>query len=135
LGRGRGGDRQLPDPAIRPRRAGQVPDRSALGRDPVRLVAAGRLKRRDQKFTEPGALSSPASADLRLPPIALRDGFDLLASRARCIGEAMASQVRAQEVPNGDVRKERTNSFRSSSYIWSSWTKVPPPTMRPPVAP
>ena len=43
LGRRRRADRQLPDAAVRPRVARQVPDRPALRRDPVRLVAAGRL--------------------------------------------------------------------------------------------
>src|SRR5919201_4352184 len=37
-----------------------------------------------KSFTEPGALSSPVSVDLPLPRRALRDRFDLLASRARC---------------------------------------------------
>jgi hypothetical protein len=39
--------------------------------------------RADQKFTEPVALSSTASADLPLPGTAFGLGFDLLALRAR----------------------------------------------------
>src|SRR5207245_5393003 len=109
LGRRRGGGHELPDAALRPRDPGQIPDRPALGRDPVRLVAARRLASGpDQKFTEPGALSSPVPTDLRLPPSALRDGFDLLASRARCRRETRASKDRAQEVREGEVRKVRT---------------------------
>jgi hypothetical protein len=39
---------------------------------------------RDQKLTEPVALSSTASADFPLPGTALRSDFVLLALRARC---------------------------------------------------
>jgi hypothetical protein len=42
----------------------------------------------DQKFTEPVALPSTSPGNLRLPPTALRSGFDLLALRARCKGDA-----------------------------------------------
>ena len=38
-------DDQLPDARLRQRQPGQVPDRPALGRDPVRLLAQGRLRR------------------------------------------------------------------------------------------
>jgi hypothetical protein len=40
------------------------------------------------KFSEPGALSSTAPTNFRLPPTAYRSGIDLLASRARCKGES-----------------------------------------------
>jgi hypothetical protein len=56
---------------------------SAKARRNSRLCRA--LQRRsDQKFTEPVALSSTFPVNLRLPPIALGSGFDLLAPRARC---------------------------------------------------
>ncbi len=55
-------------------------------------------------FTEPVALSSPASVDL--PPsglaafcvLALRSGFDLLALRTRCEGEGTAWRTAAARV-------------------------------------
>ena len=49
---------------------------------------AGQSSDPDQKFTEPVALSSTSPVNLRLPPTALRSGFDLLALRARCKKEA-----------------------------------------------
>ena len=52
---------------------------------PVPLVSfADGRNASDQKFTEPVALSSTASADLPLPGTALRSDFVLLALRARC---------------------------------------------------
>ena len=50
-----------------------------------------RVTIRDQKFTEPVALSSTASADLPLPGTALGCDFDLLALRARCKQHTNAS--------------------------------------------
>src|ERR671937_1555066 len=49
-----------------------------------------------KSFTEPGALSSTASADLPLPRRALRDRFDLLASRARCRRDPRGQYPEAQ---------------------------------------
>ena len=43
-------------------------------------------KRKDQGFAEPGALSSTSPADLPLPRTASREGFVLVASRARRSG-------------------------------------------------
>src|SRR5215203_3622363 len=45
---------------------------------------------RDQKFTEPVALSSSEPGDFPLPRTVSRLGFDLLALRARCKGEVTA---------------------------------------------
>ena len=69
-------------------------------------------------FTEPVALSSPASADL--PPSGLaafvvlvfRSGFDLLALRTRCEGEGTRSRIRGQGSRATDSRNEREVSFR-----------------------
>jgi len=52
---------------------------------------------RDQKFTEPVSLSSTSPGNLRLPPTALRSGFDLLALRARCTEEHRDFQTGLQE--------------------------------------
>jgi hypothetical protein len=59
----------------------------------------------DQKFTEPVALSSTASADLPLPGTALRSDFVLLALRARCKQHTNAST----KTVKGSERAERAN--------------------------
>ena len=72
-------------------------------------------------FTEPVALSSPASADL--PPSglaalcvpALRSGFDLLALRTRCVREATASRGARQGSNRSESRKEREVLLRGRS--------------------
>jgi len=64
-------------------------------------------------FTEPVALSSPASADL--PPSglaalcvpALRSGFDLLALRTRCEGEGTRRRHPPQGPLDAEVRNQR----------------------------
>ena len=58
---------------------------------------AGIKAARDQKFTEPVALSSTSPTNLRLPPTALRSGFDLLALRARCTEEHRDFRTGLQE--------------------------------------
>ena len=60
-----------------------------------------------KKFSEPGALSSPDPTNFRLPPTAYRIGLDLLASRARCKGEARASSSERQVHPEHRDRKLR----------------------------
>ena len=60
-----------------------------------------------KKFSEPGALSSPDPTNFRLPPTAYRIGLDLLASRARCKGEATASNRERQDGSERGVRKLR----------------------------
>jgi hypothetical protein len=67
--------------------------------------------RADQKFTEPVALSSTASADLPLPGTALRSDFVLLALRARCKRDTNGSAEAVKGVGNGQVRKLRTFLF------------------------
>ena len=55
--------------------------------DPLLRIAVDRIRRirpAAKKFSEPGALSSSAPTNFRLPPTAYRCGLDLLASRARC---------------------------------------------------
>ena len=56
---------------------------------------------RDQKFTEPVALSSTASVDLPLPGNALGCDFVLLALRARCKRDTnvLAETVRGSKRP------------------------------------
>ena len=60
-----------------------------------------------KKFSEPGALSSPDPTNFRLPPTAYRIGLDLLASRARCKGEATASSRERQGCSERRGRKLR----------------------------
>ena len=66
---------------------------------------------RDQKFTEPVALSSTASADLPLPGIASGGDFVLLALRARCKQHTNALAQMVKGVEKGQVRKLRTFLF------------------------
>ncbi len=61
---------------------------------------AVRSKGAGPEFTEPVALSSTSPVNLRLPPTALGSGFDLLALRARCKGEANPPAVSVQEGGN-----------------------------------
>ena len=60
-----------------------------------------------KKFSEPGALSSSDPTNFRLPPTASRIGLDLLASRARCKGEATGSTGERQERRRSRLRKLR----------------------------
>src|SRR5262245_51251953 len=60
--------------------------------------------RRQKKFTEPVALSSPEPVGFPLPRTALRPGFDLLALRARCKGDSTACTYPLQDVGE---RKDR----------------------------
>ena len=77
----------------------------------------------DQRFTEPGALSSTAPIDfppsaLRLPRTASGDDFDLLASRARCKNEPIGRG-------RGDARSPRTEDAQFANI-------APRPLRRPP---
>ena len=77
----------------------------------------------DQRFTEPGALSSTAPIDfppsaLRLPRTASGDDFDLLASRARCKNEPIGRG-------RGDARSPRTEHAQFANI-------APRPLRRPP---
>jgi hypothetical protein len=56
---------------------------------------------RPEKFTEPVALSSTQPDDIPLPHTAVRLRFDLLALRARCVGQLM-----------GDPQERSTASSR-----------------------
>jgi hypothetical protein len=58
----------------------------------------------DQKFTEPVALSSTSPVNLRLPPTALRSGFDLLALRARCRKNVPRNDLSVQGAGDGKSR-------------------------------
>jgi hypothetical protein len=61
-----------------------------------------------KKFSEPGALSSSAPTNFRLPPTAYRIGLDLLASRARCKREGTVSAGQRQAGRHRCHRKLRT---------------------------
>jgi hypothetical protein len=83
---------------------------------------------RDQRFTEPGALSSTAPIDfppsaLRLPRTASGDDFDLLASRARCKKDSTGSaRADARVAERENVRKLRhdfhTLRKRLGTSLW-----------------
>jgi hypothetical protein len=86
----------------------------------------------DHKFTEPGALSSPVSTDLRLPPCALSDGFVLLASLARCRRETTTHRDPAQGVVRAKFGKcgriifgARRGSLRRRSPVRRSRQRRP----------
>ena len=78
---------------------------------------------RDQRFTEPGALSSTAPIDfppsaLRLPRTASGDDFDLLASRARCKKDSTDRPGPTQGWPEG---KTSANCAPISTLCENAW--------------
>ena len=70
-------------------------------------------KDRDQKFTEPVALSSTFPVNLRLPPTALGSGFDLLALRARC-----KNNVTRRPCPGKACGRENGASLRARGNLY-----------------
>ena len=81
-----------------------------------------------QKFTEPVALSSTASADFPLPGTALRSDFVLLALRARCKQHTNALARTVKGVGNSRVRNLRTFLFPTphEQIVQFDQKKIPP---------
>jgi hypothetical protein len=77
----------------------------------LRLDACA-LAKRDQGFAEPGALSSTSPADLPLPRTASREGFVLVASRARRSGNLRLTRGPRKGICRRKRRKLRTREVR-----------------------
>jgi hypothetical protein len=84
-----------------------------------------RIRCRTKEFAEPVSLSSTVSADFRLPPTAAGFGFDLLALRARRIGN-----LTCREGPIKAVKSELLAICESFNYqhfhsdSCSLWTQM-----------
>src|SRR4051812_38304587 len=74
---------------------------------------------RDQKFTEPVALSSSEPGDFPLPRTVSRLGLDLLALRARCKGDSTAGRDSAQ-----GCRRSGPRYLRELLYAHRNWPFV-----------
>ena len=68
--------------------------------------------KRTKKFAEPGALSSTSPADLPLPRTASREGFVLVASRARRSGNLRLRAGPCKGICRRKPRKLRTSEVR-----------------------
>jgi hypothetical protein len=68
--------------------------------------------KRTMKFAEPGALSSTSPADLPLPRTASREGFVLVASRARRSGNLRLAAGPCKGICRRKPRKLRTSEVR-----------------------
>ena len=77
----------------------------------LRLNACALVKR-DQGFAEPGALSSTSPADLPLPRTASREGFVLVASRARRSGNLRLTRGPRKGICRRKPRNLRTRGVR-----------------------
>ena len=77
----------------------------------LRLDACA-LTKRDQGFAEPGALSSTSPADLPLPRTASREGFVLVASRARRSGNLRLTRGPRKGICRRKPRNLRTRGVR-----------------------
>jgi hypothetical protein len=77
----------------------------------LRLGACA-LPKRDQGFAEPGALSSTSPADLPLPRTASREGFVLVASRARRSGNLRLTRGPRKGICRRKPRNLRTRGVR-----------------------
>ena len=77
----------------------------------LRLDACA-LAKRDQGFAEPGALSSTSPADLPLPRTASREGFVLVASRARRSGNLRLTRGPRKGICRRKPRNLRTRGVR-----------------------